>query len=320
MIPAALGTQIGGSIIRPAAYCGNVALKPTQGGINRGERQTTSMSTTGVHAGCIEDMWQVAIEIARRCGGDPGHLGLVGPGTPPDPVNPDRLIVLETEGWPDLDDASKSAFEALLENVQRAGVTLLRRGDHPSIEKLEQGVANGRMMCNAITNWENRWVYRNIVDQHPDGVSFRLKAMMAKAESMTRDDYQRVLMQRSAAQQSHATIAPLADAVISLSCAGPAPLLTTDLPDQATVLYPTGDFVFNAPSSILFAPAVTVPMMRVRGLPVGVQLVAAFGREDEGVLVSEFDLDFLATHRAAWGFFRDRRPDLYGALTQGRPE
>jgi len=48
-------------------------------------------------------------------------------------------------------------------------------------------------------------------------------------------------------------------------------------------------------------------------------LVAAFGREDEGVLTASFDLDFLATHRAAWGFFRDRRPDLYGALTQGRP-
>jgi N-carbamoylputrescine amidase len=48
-------------------------------------------------------------------------------------------------------------------------------------------------------------------------------------------------------------------------------------------------------------------------------LVAAFGREDEGVLVAEFDLDYLATHRAAWGFFRDRRTDLYGVLTQSRP-
>jgi N-carbamoylputrescine amidase len=48
-------------------------------------------------------------------------------------------------------------------------------------------------------------------------------------------------------------------------------------------------------------------------------LVAAFGREDEGVLTAEFDLDFLATHRAAWGFFRDRRTDLYGVLAQSRP-
>ena len=48
-------------------------------------------------------------------------------------------------------------------------------------------------------------------------------------------------------------------------------------------------------------------------------LVAELGRDEEGVIVARFDLDFLATHRAAWGFFRDRRPDLYGALTAPRP-
>ncbi len=48
-------------------------------------------------------------------------------------------------------------------------------------------------------------------------------------------------------------------------------------------------------------------------------LVADLGRDDEGVLSATFDLDFLTAHRAAWGFFRDRRPDLYGALTQARP-
>ena len=98
MLPAALGSQVGGSIIRPAGYCGNVALKPTQGGINRGERQATSMSTHGVHAGCVEDMWQVAIEIARRAGGDRGWPGLDGPSTTPVPRKPERLIVLETPG------------------------------------------------------------------------------------------------------------------------------------------------------------------------------------------------------------------------------
>src|ERR1700742_4436031 len=48
-------------------------------------------------------------------------------------------------------------------------------------------------------------------------------------------------------------------------------------------------------------------------------LVGDLGRDDEGAVVATFDLDFLATHRAAWGFFRDRRPDLYGALTTPRP-
>jgi N-carbamoylputrescine amidase len=40
-------------------------------------------------------------------------------------------------------------------------------------------------------------------------------------------------------------------------------------------------------------------------------LLQSYGAGQEGVLVHTFDLDFLNTHRAAWGFFRDRRTDLY---------
>ena len=45
-------------------------------------------------------------------------------------------------------------------------------------------------------------------------------------------------------------------------------------------------------------------------------LVASLERRDEGVITHTFDLDFLNTHRAAWGFFRDRRTDLYGSLVR----
>jgi len=45
-------------------------------------------------------------------------------------------------------------------------------------------------------------------------------------------------------------------------------------------------------------------------------LVASLERQDEGVITHAFDLDFLNTHRAAWGFFRDRRTELYGALVR----
>ncbi|MEM6734091.1 MAG: N-carbamoylputrescine amidase, partial [Myxococcota bacterium] len=37
-------------------------------------------------------------------------------------------------------------------------------------------------------------------------------------------------------------------------------------------------------------------------------------RDDEGVILAEFDLAALRRRRAAWGFFRDRRPALYGPL------
>ncbi len=48
-------------------------------------------------------------------------------------------------------------------------------------------------------------------------------------------------------------------------------------------------------------------------------VLAELGRDEEGIATARVDLEFLETHRAAWGFFRDRRPDLYGALVFGAP-
>ena len=273
MVPAAIGTQVGGSIIRPAAYCGNYALKPTMGGINRGERLATSMSTHGPHANSLEDMWQVAIEMAKRCGGDRGSLGLMGPDTTPAAIKPNRLIVLETEGWSDVDAATKAAFAELLGKLKGAGVTLIHRGDHPFVEALEKAIANGRAVCNGITSWENRWYQRGMLDASPNEPrasapsrrSSRPRAMTASIE------YRSNLLARQAAQLAHVAAASLADAAITLSCPGPAPIWEGDKPGQPLAPRPTGDFVFNAPSSMLFAPVVTVLLMSVGGMPVGVQ-------------------------------------------------
>ena len=45
-------------------------------------------------------------------------------------------------------------------------------------------------------------------------------------------------------------------------------------------------------------------------------LLAEFGKEETGVLVATLDIDRIRRHRAAFGFFRDRRPELYGRLVQ----
>jgi N-carbamoylputrescine amidase len=44
------------------------------------------------------------------------------------------------------------------------------------------------------------------------------------------------------------------------------------------------------------------------------EIVAELGRKDEGFVTASFDLDEVAKMRASWGLFRDRRPELYGAL------
>jgi N-carbamoylputrescine amidase len=42
--------------------------------------------------------------------------------------------------------------------------------------------------------------------------------------------------------------------------------------------------------------------------------MAEAGRDAEDVLVASVDLEAVGSQRAAWGLFRDRRPDLYGSL------
>ena len=291
MVPAAIGTQVGGSIIRPAAFCGNVALKPTQGAINRGERQATSMSTHGVHANCIEDMWQSAIEIAKRAGGDRGYQGLYGPDEPPAPVKPERLIVLESAGWAELDPSTRSAFEGLLENLQKADVTLLRRSNHVLVEALEQKIAKAGAICGAITRWENRWAQQNLVAVKREFVSDRLKANLKLAQEMSHDDYRSALIARDVAQNCHNTVAHLANAAITLSCPGPAPIWAGDVQGLPLVDRPTGDAIFNYPSSMLFAPCVTMPLMSVGGLPVGAQVMGQQHQDAEITAIARWILN-----------------------------
>ncbi|MBL6457385.1 amidase [Belnapia sp. T6] len=274
MVPAAIGTQVGGSIIRPASYCGNFALKPTQGGINRGERQATSMSTHGPHAGCIEDMWQVAIEIARRAGGDPGRMGLFGPATPPGPRKPMTLAVMEAEGWALMDEASKAAFETVIERIRATGVTVLRRGDNALVEAFERSLQGVQALTSAITGWENHWGIRNLIaTSAPGSVSQRSQNVVAAAEKWTPEDYRAAILQREEIRARHAALAPLVDAIIAPASPGVAPLWTPDVPGQPLAKRPTGDAVYNTPSSALGAPVVTSPMTAIGGMPMGIQLI-----------------------------------------------
>lgn len=273
MVPAAIGTQVGGSIIRPASYCGNVALKPTQGAINRGERQGLSQATAGVHANAAQDMWQVAIEIARRVGGDPGMPGLFGPATPPAAARPARLAVLQAEGWAMLDDAARGAFAEILAQLRAAGVEILERSDHPWIEAFERSIADAKALTNEICAFENLSTIRSLLAQSPEGVSERLRRRHAVGEGMDLERYRLRLLQREEARRHMAALAPLADALIAPASPGPAPAWAGDVPGQPLNPRPTGDIAYNAATSALGVPAVTVPLASVHGLPMGIQLI-----------------------------------------------
>jgi Asp-tRNA(Asn)/Glu-tRNA(Gln) amidotransferase A subunit family amidase len=278
MIPAAIGTQVGGSIIRPAAFCANFALKPTQGGLNRGERQGLSQSTIGVHAGSLEDLWRVAIEIAKRAGGDPGHPGLFGGDMLAPPVKPRRLIVMETEGWAKADPRTRDLFEKLLDRLLEKGVEILRRGDDLQIEAFEQALAVARSVTGITVMYENHWSLSNLMRLIPDKLSPAAYRQFEHGPTITQQMYRKALVDRDSARAAFAALAPLADALISPACLGPA--IPHVEPQADMSVMPTGDPVFNMPTSALGSPALTLPLFQIEGMPVGVQLVGQW-HDDE---------------------------------------
>lgn len=273
MVPVAIGSQVGGSIIRPSSYCANHSLKPTLGALNRGERLGLSQAVYGVHAGCPQDMWQVAAEIVARAGGDPGYPGLYGPSTSPDPKRPSQLIVMETEGWASTDDASKQAFEQLLDQLQAAGVAILRRTDHPLIEAFEQSIAHSKEISGDINAYELRFGTLTLQEKYAGKVSQRMLNRMKHGQTLSLDQYRLRIQQREEARRRLASLAPIADAIISLSSPGPAPEWLGDTPGKPLAAMPTGDYAFNAATSALGAPSVNIPMLAVGGMPLGVQIV-----------------------------------------------
>jgi Asp-tRNA(Asn)/Glu-tRNA(Gln) amidotransferase A subunit family amidase len=273
MVPAAIGTQVLGSIIRPAAFCANTALKPTQGAINRGERQGLSQSTAGVHAGCFEDMWAVAYEISARAGGDPGAPGLFGDAAPPSPAMPRRLAVMEGEGFQQLDPGALAGFERVLARLAAAGVMILRRGDCPPLERFERAITDCMALTRDVCAYEMRWSLENLVRSSPGGLSKSLSARLDVGRALSREAYRARLAEREAARAAHAALAPACDALISLSCLGPAPKLGDTGGSDGNIIHTTGNPIMNAATSVLGCPAVTVPALAVDGMPVGIQLI-----------------------------------------------
>ena len=146
-------------------------------------------------------------------------------------------------------------------------MSVIRRGESAALESFERGVANMRAVNSDICAFENRWSFANLAEQYPGKLSARAMKVLERGRAMSVEDYRARLREREEARQRLLALAPMCDALISLSSPGPAPI------HDDNSARPTGDAVFNYPSSSLGAPAVTVPLIAVAGLPVGVQIM-----------------------------------------------
>src|SRR5712675_3277914 len=225
MISAGLGTQVIGSTIRPASYCGVYGFKPTVGALNRqGCHDYQSQSCTGVLAATLEDTWQVAYEIASRVGGDAGRNGLAGPGQLPTAMKPKRLAFLETPGWSDASDAAKLKLEGALARLGAAGVEIRTREDDEDVAAVESEISESYALSNRINSWEMRWFIRGCVERDAGKLSRTILERHAQSDAMTLTDYRTGLKERTRIRAVYAELADSCDVCITLSAPGAAPL------------------------------------------------------------------------------------------------
>ena len=123
MVPAALGTQTVGSVIRPGAFCGIYGLKPTYGVIPRTGvlTQAPSLDTVGVYGRSVEDLALLADALQGHDERDPASLvssrpRLLATATEDWPLAP-LFAFVKTHAWGDADPSTHEAFGELVEEL-----------------------------------------------------------------------------------------------------------------------------------------------------------------------------------------------------------
>ena len=264
MVPAALGTQVVGSILRPASYCGTFGFKPSLGGINRGgSYDGLSQSCDGPLAATLEDAWVVAREISARVGGDPGFPGLSGPMEPPPAAKPSRVAMLETAGWAVATPEAQRRLQEAVERIRAAGIDVVSRNEDPAIAEIEEAIAKAEPASRRINNWEGRWPLNAYRQMDRSGLSEAALDRLTVAESMTLEEYQQLIAERAGARAIYAERAAAWDGCITLSAPGPAP----------KGLGHTGNPIFVSPGSYLGIPTLSLPVFTAEGLPLGLQVM-----------------------------------------------
>jgi Asp-tRNA(Asn)/Glu-tRNA(Gln) amidotransferase A subunit family amidase len=257
MIPLALGTQTGGSVIRPASFCGVAAIKPSFHLLPKVGVKCFSwtLDTVGLFAAGVEDLAHGLAAMADR-------PDLLGDAT----ISAPRigLVMQEFAGAPEA--ASEEALRVAGKAAERTGASVRAIA-------LPQIVAEAWRIHTTIQQFEAHqafaWEYRANYDVMPP----LLRGRLDESVDITPADYEEA---RAIAVRARAALAATFEAVdvlLTFSAPGPAP----------KGIDWTGDPRFNRLWTLMGTPCVNIPAIIADGLPVGVQVVARFG-DDAGAL------------------------------------
>ena len=263
MIPLALGTQTGGSVIRPASFCGVAAIKPSYRllptvGV---KCYSWTLDTVGLLAAGVDD-------VARGLSAMTGRPELLLPTTIPTP-----RIGLVTQDFAGAPDASGGeALQVATRAAERAG-TSVRALALPEI------VAEAWRIHAVVQEFEAHqalaWEYR----EHHDEIAPILRARLDESRGTTPAAYDEAMAIAVRARQALAKVFEDVDVLLTLSAPGAAP----------KGLGSTGDARYNRLWTLMGVPCVNIPtLIADGGLPVGVQVIARYGADAEALAAARF--------------------------------
>lgn len=263
MLPLAFGTQTGGSVIRPAAFCGVAAIKPSYKLLPTVGCKTFSwtLDTIGLFAARVADVAFALAHLSER-----PQLAL-RPGDPRESYSGLRIGVLAQAFAGDPEPEGAAALEEAARAAERAGARVVRLAE-PS------ALADAFAMHPVIQAFEARqalaWEYAT----HASALPPLLRTCLEEAQAVSAADYDRA---RRVVHQARGGLRELfgaCDAILTLSAPGPAP----------QGLGSTGDSRFNRLWTLMGDPCVGVPGLRsADGAPIGVQLISRFGRDEQAL-------------------------------------
>jgi Asp-tRNA(Asn)/Glu-tRNA(Gln) amidotransferase A subunit family amidase len=264
MVPVALGTQTVGSVLRPAAFCGVVGLKPTYGRISR--RGVIPAAWTLDHVGVLaRSVADSALVLGVLAGPDPADPGSLA--APPPAVDavvggvPERAPRLGLVGAP-LTERATPDMRAHLEAVT---ATLAARGAVVEEVELPALVPALLSAVQVVLRAETAAYHAECFRRHAAEYRPRIRAAIELGFLIPAPLYLKAQQIRREVRRHMAPLFTQVDALLMPPAPGSAP-------DPST----TGDPVFNALASGVGLPAISIPTgLAPDGLPLGIQLVGA---------------------------------------------
>jgi Asp-tRNA(Asn)/Glu-tRNA(Gln) amidotransferase A subunit family amidase len=262
-VPGALGTQTNGSVIRPAAFCGIVGFKPTQGRIPIAGALIFShtLDQPGVFTRSVADAAWLAAALENG--------GAAFPPAAPPPAKPPRLAAVRTPVWDQAEPGAREKFRADVETLRQGGA---------AVEEVElpAGFNLGHGAIRTIMTVESAFHFAALEGEKAPLLSATLKDFTAEGRQTLAVAYLEVLEIRRDLQAAlEAFLAPYA-ALVTPPAPGEAP----------ATLSQTGNAAFCSLWSLCGVPAITLPTgFGPAGLPLGLQIVGAHGR-DAGLLAA----------------------------------